>query len=343
MLYRNLSRTGIRVSAYALGGGVIGSGNKDEDECIQMIHQAIDSGINFLDTSDIYSGGESERIIGKALAGRRSGVILATKVGNPKSGAVNHQGVSRTWIRQAVENSLRSLQTDYIDLYQLHRPFADTDFEETLDVLTDLVKEGKVRFIGTSNHQAWQIAEAQAVSSRRLLQRFISEQSPYSILKRAIELDLAGAADKYSLGLLVYGPLAGGLLTGKYRAGHAAAEDSRAARYKGCAAGEALDPERPENKNKFELIHKLQTVADQAGISLPHMAVAFTQTHPAVTSTIIGPRTPQQLGNFLSGANLQLSADVLDAIDRIVPPGSNVDDVDRAWTPDWLSAAQRRR
>ncbi|MGG3639929.1 aldo/keto reductase [Bacillus gobiensis] len=340
MQYRDLARTGVRVSQYALGGGVFGS-LASKEEGIRIIHKALDAGINLIDTSNRYGDGESERIIGEAIKGRRDEVTLATKFWAEPNGERN-QGASRRWVRQAVEQSLQRLQTDYIDLYQLHRPFGDVAFEEILGVLSDLVQEGKIHHIGTSNHQAWQLAEAQAASERRHMQRFVSEQSPYSILNRSIEMDIAEVARRHDLALLTYSPLAGGLLTGKYAFSRAADSGSRAALLKGPAA-RMLDPELPENAQKFAVIEELKQVADQAGMTLAHMAVAFAQSHPAVTSIIVGPRTPEQLRQYLAGADLTLSPDLLDAIDGIVPPGRRMDDQDPAWTPEWLDASRRRR
>ncbi|WP_179032568.1 aldo/keto reductase [Paenibacillus kribbensis] len=341
MQYRNLARTGIQVSQYTLGGGMYGALTGKEDS-IQIIHQALDAGINLIDTSNRYADGESERIIGQAIKDRRDDVILATKFGAESSNKLNQSGASRRWVRQAVEQSLKRLQTDYIDLYQLHQPVPETSFEEILGVLTDLVQEGKIRYIGTSNHQAWQLMEAQAASDRYHFQRFISEQSPYSIINRRIELDITELAQRYNLALLTYGPLAGGLLTGKYIAGQAPDSHSRAARLKG-SVGLALDPELPQNKLKFDTIRQLQEAADQAGITLAHMAVAFVQNHPAVTSTILGPRTPEQLRQFLDRIDVRLSSDLLDAIDTIVPPGIRIDENEQIWKPEWLNPSRRRR
>ncbi|MEK3889459.1 aldo/keto reductase [Bacillus sp. FSL K6-3431] len=341
MQYRDLARTGVKVSQYTLGGGVFGS-LTDKEEGIQIIHKALEAGINLIDTSNRYGDGESERIIGEAIKGRRDEVILATKFGAEPNGERNQSGASRRWVRQAVEQSLQRLQTDYIDLYQLHHPFGDVAFEEILGVLSDLIQEGKIHHIGTSNHQAWQLAEAQGASERRYLQRFVSEQSPYSILNRSIEIDIAEVARRHDLALLTYSPLAGGLLTGKYTSGRAADSGSRAALLKGDAA-RTLDPKLPGNAQKFAVIEQLKQVADQAGITLAHMAVAFIQSHPAVTSTLVGPRTLKQLEKYLAGTDLTLSPDMLDAIDEIVPPGSKKDNQDPAWTPEWLDASRRRR
>ncbi|AIQ12260.1 aldo/keto reductase [Paenibacillus durus] len=344
MEYRNLGRTGMKVSNFTLGTGAFGSwGNTNEEECIQIVDAAIANGINFIDTADVYAAGGSEEIVGKALKGRRNEVVLATKVGMPMGKGLNQSGSSRLWIRQEVENSLRRLQTDHIDLYQLHRPDPQTDIEETLGVLTDLVQEGKIRYIGSSTFQAWQIAEAQGVSERRNLARFASEQPPYSILNRSIELDVLEVARKYGMGVLVWSPLSGGLLTGKYAKGQAASSDSRAARFQGSVLGNIVDPTREENRVKFEIINELQGLAAEAGIALPHMAVAFTQAHPSITSTIIGPRTLEQLQGSLAGVDVRLSSDLLDAIDTIVAPGKTLDDLERGWIPNWMDAASRRR
>ena len=344
MEYRVFGRTGIKVSSFCLGTGALGGwGNKNEEECFQIVDEAIDNGINFIDTADIYSNGESETIVGKALKGRRTEIILGTKGGLPMGNGQNQRGNSKIWIRRAVEDSLRRLQTDYIDLYQLHMPDPDTEIEETLEVLTDIIKEGKIRYIGTSNFQAWQLVEAQWESERRNLARFASEQSPYSMINRSIELDVLAAANKYGLGVLVWSPLSGGLLTGKYTMGQQASADSRAARFTGHPLGDRIDPKREENHAKFELIHRLQEVADQAGITLAHMAMAFTQTHPFITASIIGPRTIEQFHEILKGSTIRLNSDILDHIDAIVAPGKTLDDLDRGWTPDWLTGPRRRR
>ncbi|NHN34048.1 aldo/keto reductase [Paenibacillus agricola] len=344
MEYRNFGRTGIKVSSITLGTGAFGSwGNTDEEECKRIVEESIAAGINFIDTADVYAGGVSEEIVGKALKSRREEIVLGTKVGMQMGNGINRRGNSKRWIKNALEDSLRRLQTDYVDVYQLHRPDLDTDIEETLGILTDLVKEGKIRYIGTSGFQAWQLTESQWASERWKLERFASEQPPYSILNRSIELDVLAAAQKYGLGVLVWSPLSGGLLTGKYSVGQTAEAGSRAERFKGNVLGNVVDPHRPENRVKFEKIHLLQDLANEAGLTLAHMAVAFTQAHPAVTSTIIGPRTRGQLQESLKGIELRLSTDVLDAIDKIVAPGQTLDDMERAWEPGWLAVANRRR
>ncbi|WP_196605677.1 aldo/keto reductase [Pectinatus haikarae] len=342
MEYRFFGRTGIKVSSFCLGTGALGNwGNKNEEECIRIVNEAIANGINFIDTADVYSGGETEKILGKALKGQRTEVILGTKGGLPMGNGQNQKGSSKIWIRRAVEGSLRRLQTDYVDLYQLHVPDPYTDIEETLEVLTDLVKEGKIRYIGTSSFQAWQIVEAQWVSERRNLVRFVSEQPPYSIINRSVELDVLAAADKYGLGVLVWSPLSGGLLTGKYIMGQQASADSRAVRIKGSPLADRVNPERQENRVKFEVINQLKEIADQVGMTLAHMAMAFTQEHPSVTASIIGPRTPAQLHEILKGSNIRLNFDILDKIDSIVAPGKTLDDLERGWAPEWLSHQRR--
>ncbi|SDN43328.1 Predicted oxidoreductase [Paenibacillus sp. yr247] len=344
MEYRVLGRTGIKVSSYCLGTGNFGAwGNTNVEECIQIVDESLAKGINFIDTADVYSAGGSEEILGKALKGRREEVVLTSKVGLPMGKGLNQSGNSRFWIRREVENSLRRLQTDYIDLYQLHRPDPSTDIEETLSVLTELVQEGKIRYFGSSTFQAWQIVEAHMVSETRNLGRLSSEQPPYSILNRSIELDVLEATRKYGMGVLVWSPLSGGLLSGKYSKGQATPEDSRAHRFQGNYLGSIVDPAREENRVKFEIISLLQEVAKEAGLSLPHMAMAFTQAHPSVTSTIIGPRTIAHLQDTLNNVDARLSSDILDAIDKIVAPGKTLDDMERGWAPDWLAASQRRR
>ncbi|ULO05671.1 aldo/keto reductase [Paenibacillus sp. 19GGS1-52] len=344
MDYRILGRTGLKVSSYSLGTGSFGWwGNSNEEECFQIVDQALAEGINLIDTADVYSAGVSEEIVGKALKGRRNEVVLATKVGLPMGNGLNQSGNSRFWIKQEVENSLRRLQTDHIDLYQLHRPDPQTDIEETLSVLTELVQEGKIRYFGSSTFQAWQIAEAQAVSEQRNLASFASEQPPYSILNRGIEFDVLEATRKYGMGILVWSPLSGGLLTGKYSKGQTASTDSRATRFKGNTLGDVVDPTREENTLKFDMISRLQQLADESGMTLAHLAIAFTQVHPSITSTIIGPRTLGQLQDTIKGADIHLSTDILDAIDTIVAPGLTLDALERGWAPDWMNATSRRR
>ena len=320
-------------------------GNTDEDECIAMVHAALDAGVNFVDTADVYSAGRSEEIVGKALRGRRDDVVLATKVHGAMGSGQNERGNSRLWIMREVESSLRRLGTDHIDLYQIHRPDPETDVEETLRALSDLVRQGKVRYLGSSTFPAWQIVEARWASESRGLERFACEQPPYSMLVRGVELDVLPVAARYGMGVIVWSPLAGGWLAGKYRRGQPVPEDSRAARYRriGHPVAARFDLSRPGNQRKLDLVEELAGVADKAGLSLAHMAVAFTLAHPAVTSAIIGPRTPEQLDDLLDAADVRLEQDVLGAIDRIVPAGTVIEAADRGWEPPWMAPQARRR
>ncbi|WP_067495256.1 aldo/keto reductase [Actinoplanes sp. TFC3] len=351
MEYRSLGRTGMQVSPLCLGAMMFGAwGEPDHDESVRIIHRALDAGVNFIDTADVYSQGESEIIVGKALAdGRRDDVILATKFHGQMGvasdapmgtkGDPNSQGNSRRWIIREVENSLRRLNTDWIDLYQVHRPSPDTDLEETLSALTDLQRQGKIRAFGCSTFPAHQIVEAQWVSQRRALGRFVTEQPPYSMLVRGIEADLLPVAQQYGMGVIPWSPLAGGWLSGKYRKGQDTPESTRANRLP-----QRYDLSLPENQRKFEAADKLGALADDAGLSLVHLAIAFVLAHPGVTAPIIGPRTMEQLESQLGAAEVTLSADVLDRIDEIVPPGSTFSRADSGYLPPALTdPAQRRR
>jgi aryl-alcohol dehydrogenase-like predicted oxidoreductase len=345
MELRTLGRTGVKVSAHCLGTMMFGAwGNTDHDDCVRIIHKALDSGINFVDTADIYSRGESEEIVGKALEDRRDQVVLATKVHNAMGDGPNQRGNSRLWIMRAVEDSLRRLGTDYIDLYQLHRPDPATDISESLAALDDLISQGKIRYAGCSTFPAWQVAEAHCVSERRGIAGFVSEQPPYSIFVRAAERDLFGVTQRYGMGVLVWSPLCGGWLTGRYL------EDPEAVRRKvervrvrGEFVARRFDIDRPANRRKLELLEDLAAVADKSGERLAHVAVAFTLAHPAVTSAIVGPRTMDQLDDLLAGADLRLDEEILDAIDEIVPPGGYIEEADLGYQPPWMAVGARRR
>ena len=315
-----------------------GWGNRDHDDSIAIIHRALDAGINFIDTADVYSAGESEEIVGKALKGRRDDVILATKFHGTMGEDANHQGNSRRWIIRECEASLRRLNTDWIDLYQVHRPSPDTDIDETLGALSDLVHHGKVRYLGSSTFPAHEVVEAQWVAEKRGRERFVCEQPPYSLLVRGIERDLLPVTQQYGMGTIVWSPLAGGWLSGRYRKGVEIEESLRAKRIPG-----RYDLSMPENQRKLDVADQLAQVADGAGLSLVHLAIAFVLEHPGVTSAIIGPRTMDQLTSQLDAADIKLSSDVLDEIDRIVPPGTNLNDADGGYQPPSISAAWRRR
>jgi aryl-alcohol dehydrogenase-like predicted oxidoreductase len=340
MELRPLGRTGVKVSPLCLGAMMFGDwGETDHDKSIRIIHRALDAGINFIDTADVYSRGESEEIVGKALAGgRRDDVILATKVHGTMGDDPNEFGNSRRWIVREVENSLRRLGTDWIDLYQIHRPEQDTDIDETLGALTDLVRAGKVRYIGSSTFPPSQIVEAQWVAEKRGRERFVCEQPPYSILIRAVEADVLPTCRRYGMGVIPWSPLAGGWLSGGYRKGADLPSSRRAERLPG-----RYDMSLPGNQRKLEAADALAELAEEAGMTLIEMALAFVIRHPAVTAAIIGPRTMEHLESQLSGAGVALSDDVLDRIDEIVPPGTNVNPADTGWINPSLEPAARRR
>jgi aryl-alcohol dehydrogenase-like predicted oxidoreductase len=340
MDYRTLGTTGTKVTPLCLGAMMFGDwGNQDHDDSIRIIHRALDAGINFIDTADVYSRGESEEIVGKALAGgKRDHVVLATKVHGTMGDDPNEFGNSRRWIVREVENSLRRLGTDWIDLYQIHRPESDTDIDETLGALTDLVRAGKVRYIGSSTFPATQIVEAQWVAQRRSRERFVCEQPPYSLLVREIERDVLPTAQRYGMGVIPWSPLAGGWLSGRYRKDAELPQSHRAERIPS-----RYDMSEPGNQAKLEAADALAKLAEESGLTLIEMALAFVIRHPAVTSAIIGPRTMEQLESQLTAADVTLSDDVLDRIDEIVPPGTNVNPNEIGWANPALEPAARRR
>ncbi|MGW5482734.1 aldo/keto reductase [Streptomyces sp. NPDC004008] len=340
MRHRILGGTGLEVSSYCLGTMMFGSvGNAEHDECVRIIHAALDEGINFIDTADMYSAGESETIVGKALKDRRDDVILATKVHFPMGEGPNRGGNSRRWIVREVEESLRRLGTDWIDLYQVHRPDHTTDIEETLSALTDLVHQGKIRAFGCSTFPAEQIVEAYHVADRRGLQRFRTEQPPYSLLARGIEKHVLPVAQRLGMGVLTWSPLGSGFLTGRYRKGQALDLSSG----RPTLNPTRFDPSAPRTVAKLEVVEQLVAVAEEVGCSLPELAIAFPLAHPAVTSVIIGPRTMEQLRNTLKGTSVMLDDAVLDRIDEIVPPGTDVYPPDGVWAPPSLTTPSLRR
>jgi len=349
MRYRFLGRTGVQVSEFMLGTMSFGSdGNTDERECIRIVHAALERGINFIDTADTYSHAEAEEIVGKALAGRRNEVVLATKFRLSAGPGRNEQGGSRYWIMKQVENSLRRLKTDHIDLYQLHRPDLHTDLEETLGALSDLVRQGKVRYLGCSTLPSWYLAEAQSVSRLGRMSRFVNETSPYSLFHRAAERETLPAVQHYRMGFTAWSPLNGGWLTGKYSPGQTAPAGSRADRVKGQwghhypVLQTRFDMQRPGNRRKFELLPALEAIAQQAGLSLMHMAQAFPLAHAAVTSVIVGPRTLEQFDDLKAGFDVRLEVSTLDQIDELVPPGVLIEEADRGYISPWLAPEVRR-
>jgi len=342
MQYRTLGPTGIKVSHLCLGSMMLGAwGNPDHDEGERIIHAAVDGGVNFVDTADVYSAGESEEIVGRALKGRRDDVVLATKFHARMGEDRNAGGNSRRWIARAVEDSLRRLGTDWIDLYQVHRPDPTCDIDETLGALSDLVHAGKVRAVGTSTFPAEDLVEAQWVAERRHRERFVSEQPRYSIFVRAAEAAVLPTCGRYGIGVIAWSPLNGGWLTGKYRLGQDPPKGSRATRDR---LPDRYDTKHPHNRAKFDDLEELAEVASDSGCSLAHLAMAWVVRHPAVTSAIIGPRTMDQLDDLLAGQDVTLDDAALDRIDEVVPPGVTLNPADDGYTPPALrDAAQRRR
>ncbi|MDQ1426183.1 MAG: hypothetical protein QOD72_3681 [Acidimicrobiaceae bacterium] len=336
---RRLGRTGVEVSPLCLGAMMFGAwGNRDHDESVAIIHAALDAGINFIDTADVYSAGESEDIVGQALKGRRDDVVLATKVHGTMGEGPNKSGNSRRWIVRECENSLRRLGTDYIDLYQIHRPDPHADIDDTLGALTDLVRAGKVLYLGSSTFPAAEIVEAQWVAERRGRERFVCEQPPYSMLVRGIETEVLPTCERYGMGVIPWSPLGGGWLSGKWRKGATDLTSRRAARIP-----DRYDMTKPENQRKLDAADALGQLADDAGVSLPELAVAWVLNHPAVTAAIIGPRTMEQLTSQLGAVDVKLERDLLDRIDAIVPPGTIFNPADAGYQPPSLSRRSRRR
>ena len=340
MELRTLGRTGVRVSPLCLGAMMFGGwGNTDHDDCIRIIHRALDAGINFIDTADVYARGESEEIVGKALAGgKRDNVVLATKVHGTMGDDPNEFGNSRRWIVREVDNSLRRLKTDWIDLYQIHRPELDTDIDETLGALTDLVRAGKVRYIGSSTFPASAIVEAQWVAHDRGRERFACEQPPYSMLVRGVEADVLPTCRRHGMGVIPWSPLAGGWLTGRYRLGTEIPTSRRAERIPS-----RYDMSLPGNQRKLEAADALARVAEEGAMSLIELALAWVINHPAVTAAIIGPRTMEHLESQLPATDVHLSDDMLDRIDEIAPPGLNVNPSDGGWSNPALEPEALRR
>ncbi len=331
MEYRNLGGTGLKVSPLCLGTMMFGAwGNPDHDDSIRTIHRALDAGINFVDTANVYSAGESEEIVGKALAGRRDDVVLATKVWGPMGEGPNQRGLSRKTIQEQVERSLRRLGTDVIDLYQIHRPDPSTPLEETLSALSDLVRQGKVRYLGlSSNHYAgegpwekkfaaWEIVETLWLSERRGFERFVCFQPPYSILRRVMEAEHFPMALRFGIGNIVWSPLEGGMLSGKYRKGAPNPKDSKR------AEGSIGDLGNPKFKRRLEVIEQLVPLVEAKGVSMARFANAWALRNPAVTSVIIGPRTAAQLDDSLAALEVEITAEEAARIDELVPPGTSV-------------------
>jgi aryl-alcohol dehydrogenase-like predicted oxidoreductase len=342
MAYRKLGRTGVEVTPLCLGAMMFGAwGNTDHADCRKIMHAAVDAGINFIDTADVYSAGESETIVGSFLAelgpDRRDEIVLATKFHARMGEGPTREGNSRRWIISECEASLRRLGTDYIDLYQIHRPSPGTDIDDTLSALSDLVHAGKIRYFGSSTFPAWSVVEAHWVSERRGRERLSSEQPPYSVLARGIETDLLQVCQQYGMGVLSWSPLAGGWLSGRFGTG----KDNNSRRAARMPA--RYDMNDPANAAKLAAVDRLAELAEKAGYSLPELAVAFVLAHPAVTSAIIGPRTMEQLTSLLKSDEIRLDGAILDSIDEIVPPGTDLNAADSGWAPPWLAEPALRR
>lgn len=303
-------------------------------EAAKLVDQAIDSGINLIDTADIYDNGAVEEALGQALRGKRDKVVLATKLGLPMNGDPTSSGGSRRWMVQAVEDSLRRLNTDYIDLYQLHRPDPKTPIEETVAAFDELAQAGKIRFAGSSVFPAELIVQSQWAAEKLGAAPFVSEQAPYSIFVRGIERAVLPVCRQYGIGTLVWSPLNGGWLTGKYRRGKPVPGGSRA------ASGNPFV--RADDERKLAMVEALAEIADAAGLTIMQMSLAWTLEHPAVTSVLLGPRTPEQLDQLLTADGITLTPDILDAIDQVVSPGDYVDPRNAGWVPPGLQADQRR-
>jgi aryl-alcohol dehydrogenase-like predicted oxidoreductase len=339
-----LGRTGMKVSRLCLGTANFGSwGRTSRQDCDDMVRTALDAGINFIDTADAYAAGESETLVGHAIKAHRDDIVLSTKFRYPcASDGPNDQGGSRRWIIRAVEGSLRRLGTDWIDLYQMHAPDPDTEIEETLAALTDLVAAGKIRSFGSSAFHAEDMAASHHIARERRTGRFVSEQLPYSIFVREVEKHVLPTCEQYGMAALTWGVVNSGWLSGRYRRGQGTPGDSRALNWPVTAA--RFDFDRPEADRKLDLVEELASLADKAGLSLTDLALGFVFEHPAVTAIMIGPRTVEQLTQLAGAGATRLGTDVLDEIDRIVPPGTNVDQVDlHNYRYPALEPARRRR
>jgi aryl-alcohol dehydrogenase-like predicted oxidoreductase len=333
--YRLLGRTGLRVSDLGLGTMMFGAwGNQDHDECVTIIDRALDAGINLVDTADVYAFGETEEIVGRALKGKRDQVVLATKFWNGMGEGPNERGASRRWIMQAVEASLRRLDTDWIDLYQVHRPDFDVEMDELVDALSDLVHQGKIRYWGTSTWPSELIVEGQWAAQRRSAVRAVCEQPPYSIFARGVEAAALPTCRRHGIGVVVWSPLNGGWLTGKYRKGQPIPTNAR---------GSTHPDHFAMTDAKVDAVEQLVKVADELGVSMTHMALAWVREHPAVACALIGPKTLPQVDDLLAVGELRLPAWALDRIDEIVPPGTTFSDYDLGWEPWGLQVEERRR
>ncbi|WP_086802385.1 aldo/keto reductase [Streptomyces caniscabiei] len=338
MQYRTLGRTGVRVGSLALGAMNFGRiGRTTQDEATALVDAALEAGVNLVDTADMYGDGESEEMVGRAIAGRRDDIVLATKAGMPMGEELNHRGGSRRWLVSALDDSLRRLGVDHVDLYQLHRWDPDTDDEETLSALTDLQRAGKIRYFGSSTFPAHRIVQAQWSAREHRLGRYVTEQPSYSVLQRGVEAHVLPVAEEYGLGVLVWSPLASGWLSGAVREGRAVATGRSA------FMPDRFDLTLPYNRTRLAAVERLAVIADEAGLTLIQLALGFVTAHPAVTAALIGPRTLEHLHAQLAAADTVLSADVLDAIDAVVAPGTDLAPHEKYDTPPSLLDASLRR
>ncbi|MEV0339284.1 aldo/keto reductase [Nocardia sp. NPDC050713] len=338
MQYRTLGRTGVQVSTLVLGAMNFGSlGRTTQDEATAMVDAALDAGINLIDTADWYSQGESEEMVGKAIAGRRDDLVLATKAAMPMSDERNHRGGSRRWLVTALDNSLRRLGVDHVDLYQIHRWDPSTSDEETLSALTDLQRAGKIRYVGSSTFPAYRIVQGQWAAREHHLSRYVTEQPGYSILQRGIETHVLPVTEQYGLGVLAWSPLASGWLSGAIREGREITTS------RSSFMPQRFDTSIPSNRAKMAAVEQLAELADASGLTLIQLALGFVTAHRAVTSAIIGPRTMDHLHSQLAAADTALSSDVLDAIDAIVAPGVDLAPDEKHDTPPALLDATLRR
>ncbi|MGW2120833.1 aldo/keto reductase [Streptomyces sp. SM1] len=338
MQYRTLGRTGVQVSALALGAMNFGAiGRTTQDEATALVDAALEAGVNLIDTADMYSGGESEEMVGKAITGRRDDIVLATKATMPMGEERNHKGGSRRWLVTALDDSLRRLGVDHVDLYQMHRWDPETSDEETLSALTDLQRAGKIRYFGSSTFPAYRIVQAQWAARDLRLGRYVTEQPSYSILQRGIEADVLPVTEEYGLGVLVWSPLASGWLSGAVR------KDRDVTTHRSTFMPDRFDLTQSVNRTRLDAVERLAAVADEAGLTMIQLALGFVTAHPGVTSALIGPRTPEHLRSQLAAADTVLSADVLDAIDEIVAPGVDLAAHEKFDTPPALLDASLRR
>ncbi|MER5525181.1 aldo/keto reductase [Streptomyces sp. NPDC002677] len=339
MQYRTLGRTGVQVSALALGAMNFGAiGRTTQEDATALVDAALDAGINLIDTADMYGQGESEEMVGKAIAGRRDDLVLATKAGMPMGDERNHRGGSRRWLVTELENSLVRLGVDHVDLYQIHRWDPATSDEETLSALTDLQRAGKIRYFGSSTFPAYRIVQGQWAAREHRVSRYVTEQPSYSLLQRGIEAHVLPVTQEYGMGVLAWSPLASGWLSGAVRKGR----DITTSRSR--ILPDRFDLALPANQARLDAVERLAAVAEEAGLTLVQLALGFVTAHPAVTSALIGPRTQDHLDSQLAAADTVLSADVLDAIDAIVAPGTDLAAHEKYDTPPaLLDPALRRR